>query len=169
MDDGTRTAPYLVLTEDVYYMSTGSVEPGMTGSYTFTASNDGNEPLTIWDTWVTNDKFVVSPKTAIIQPGGEQAFTVTFTAGPDLDEYGEPVEESGIVYIHHDDPNQGVAPLADSAAGLRKGFVIANAGGLDVGDPFPQTLGTDVITGALWDSSVEFAGKVGLVAYFATF
>jgi hypothetical protein len=169
MEDGTRTAPYLVLTEDVYYMSAGSVDPGMTGTYTFTASNDGNEPLTIWDTWVTNDKFVVTPTTAVIQPGGEQDFTVTFTAGPDLDEYLEPVEESGIVYIHHDDPNQGVAPFADTAAGLRKGFVIANAGGLDVGDPFPQTLGTDVVTGNLWDSSVEFAGKVGLVAYFATF
>ena len=77
----------------------------------------------------------------------------------DLDEYLEPVEESGIVNFVSDDPNQS----------LRQGFVVGNPIGIGVGDPFPQTLGTDVNTLQLWDSSIEFAGKVGLVAYFATF
>ncbi len=164
-----RTAPYLVLAEDIYYMSTGTVEPGQTGTYVINAQNDGNEDLTIWDTWVTNDKFVVSPKTAVIPPGGEQDFTLTFTAGTELDSYGVPVEESGIVYFYHDDPNQSVAPYTASAAGIRKGFVVGNPVGIGVGDDMPQTLATDVITGTLYDTDVLFAGKVGLVAYFATF
>jgi len=154
-----RLAPYMVVAEDIYYMSTGSVDPGMTGTYELNIRNDGTAPLTIYDTWSTNDKFVITPFQAEIQPGGEQEFTVTFTAGPDLDEYLEPVEESGIVNFVSDDPNQS----------LRQGFVVGNPVGIGVGDPFPQTLGTDVNTLQLWDSSVEFAGKVGLVAYFATF
>jgi hypothetical protein len=154
-----RTAPYMVVGEDVYYMSTGSVDPGLTGTYDLNIQNDGNEPLHVYDTWATNPAFVITPRQAEILPGGEQDFTITFTAPPDVDSLGEPIEQSAIVNFLSDDPNQS----------LRQGYVTGNPAGIGVGDPFPLTLGTDVFTDLTWDSSVELAGKVGLVAYFATF
>jgi len=155
-----RTAPYLVAAEDIYYMSTGSVDPGLTGTYDLNIRNDGNEELHVYDTWVTNSAFVVTPRQANIPAGGEQDFTITFTAPPDVDSLGNPIEQSGIVNILSDDPNQG----------LRQGYVTGNPAGIGVGDPYPYTLGTDVFTDVEWNSTDAFAGgKVGLVAYFATF
>jgi len=169
MIDDTRTAPFMVVAEDVYYMSTGTVEPGQTGTYVINIRNDGNADLTIYDTWSTNSKFVITPPSIVVPPGADQDFTITFTAGTELDSYGEPVEESAIVYFYSDDPNQVVAPGVEATAGLRKGYVVGNPVGIGVGDDFPQTLATDVNTSVLYDTDVMFAGKVGLVAYFATF
>jgi hypothetical protein len=154
-----RTAPYMVVGEDVYYMSTGHVDPGLTGTYVLSVRNDGNEDLTIYDSWSTNPAFVVTPRQAAIVPGGEQDFTITFTAPPDIGTDGLPIAQSAILNFLSDDPNQG----------LRQGYAVGNPTGIGVGDPFPHTVATDVVTGDDWDSTTALAGQVGLVAYFATF
>jgi hypothetical protein len=146
-----RKAPYAVLPEDVYYMGIGTVEVGATGTYTVDIENDGNAPLTVYDAWATNPAFTVSPPGAVIEPGGEAEFTITYTATT-LE------EEEAIVTFLSDDPSWPV----------RKGYVVGNAGGIGVGDPFPYTEATDVNTDAPWTSD-QIAGSVTLVAYFATF
>lgn len=146
-----RKAPYAVLPEDIYYMGIGTVEVGQTGTYTVDIENDGNAPLTVYDAWATNPAFVVTPVGAVIPPGGEAEFTITYTATTIE-------QETAIVSFLSDDPSWPV----------RKGYVVGNAGGTGVGDPFPYTEATDVNTDAAWTSN-EVAGKVTLVAYFATF
>jgi hypothetical protein len=65
-----RQAPYQVIAEDVYYMSTGAVDPGATGTYTLNMQNDGNADLTVYDSWTTSDQFVITPRLVMIPPGG---------------------------------------------------------------------------------------------------
>lgn len=146
-----RQAPYMVLPEDIFYMGIGTVAIGSTGTYAFTVRNDGNAPLVITDAWATDPAFVITPSTVEIPAGGSQDLTITYTASS-VD------ETTAIVNLATDDPAQP----------LRKGYAVANAVGVGVGDPFPYTEATDVNTLAAWDSSV-MSGQVGLVAYFATF
>lgn len=146
-----RRAPYLVLPEDIYYMGLGTVSAGETGTYTVDVRNDGTAPLTVTDAWVDDDAFTVTPSQVRIEPGDEAELTIAFTAD-------EEVERTGIFHLSSDDPVQP----------LRKGYVVANADGIGIGDPLPYTEGTDVNTLASWSSDAA-EGRVTLLAYFATF
>jgi peroxiredoxin len=146
-----RVAPYLVLPEDVFYMGIGNVKVGATGSYEIRAENQGTADLTVYEALAEGQGFDMTPAEARIPPGGEVTFAITYTA--------ETTEEArAIIRIRSDDPTQPE----------RVGLAVANPVGIGVGDPFPYTEATDVQTLATWTSD-ELAGKVGLVAYFATF
>ncbi|MEZ4238898.1 MAG: DUF1573 domain-containing protein, partial [Myxococcota bacterium] len=146
-----RAAPYLVLPEDVFYMSVGKAELGASATYTVTARNEGTADLTLYDVWTTSPAFTVSPTEARIAPGDAAVFTLTYTATTTE-------EEHAIVNFQSDDPNQP----------LRKGYVVGNPVGIGVGDPFPYTEATNVETLAQWTSD-DLGGQVTLLAYFATF
>jgi hypothetical protein len=146
-----RQAPYLVLPEDLFYMGVGTVDVGASGTFALRVENDGTADLTVYDIWATHPAFEITPEQALIPPGGEAIFTITYTAT-------SIEEEHAIVNIFSDDPNQPI----------RKGYVVGNAEGIGIGDAFPVTSGTDVNTLAEW-SSDQLAGQVTLLAYFATF
>ena len=64
-----RPAPFLIVPEEVFYMSVGTVDVGASGTYAIDLKNDGTAPLTVYDIWVNNPAFVVTPPQALILPG----------------------------------------------------------------------------------------------------
>lgn len=161
-----RTAPYMVLPENVNYLSfPGDLAIGESASLTIEVSNEGTAPLTVYDMWASDPAFTWSPSQLLIQPGASAPITVTFTAtiGAGQTTSGTIVtqtgEESAIFELWSDDPNQPV----------RKAFLVGNAAGAGVGDPFPETTGT-LLDGTEWSFTQDALGsKVTLLAYFATF
>lgn len=146
-----REAPFAVFPEELALIGLGTVGLQQTGTYTFGVQNAGNAPLTIYDSWVTNGAFTVTPRQVEIPAGGSAELTVNYTAS-------SLSEQSGIVTFLTDDPQQPV----------RQGYVVGNSPGIGVGDPFPYTEAFDSTTLEAW-SSDETMGSVTLVAYFATF
>ena len=146
-----RTAPYVVLPEDVYYMGMGSVPTGSSATYHLAVRNHGTAPLQIIDAWVGHPDFQIEPSKAEVAAGGRVDLTITYSASSEE-------EAAGVVHLLTDDPVQP----------LRQGYVVGNAEGVGVGDPLPYTEATEVHSLASW-SSDELEGEVALLAYFATF
>jgi peroxiredoxin len=146
-----RVAPYLVVPEAAAYLGMGTIAPGEEGEITLLLGNEGTADLTITDLWTNHPDFTVEPPQARIAPGAQASFTIRYSAS-------HADQASTIVHIQSDDPTQP----------QRAAYVVANAVGIGVGDPFPETLGTLVHGLEPWSSS-SLAGDVAIVAYFATF
>ena len=146
-----RVAPYIVLPEEVHYVGMGTVAVGDTSTHALRVRNDGTAPLTVTDIWATNEAFSADPSSLVVPPGGEAFVNLTYTATTDE-------EETAILKIVSDDPSQPV----------REGYLVGNAEGIGVGDPFPFTEGFDAHDLSAWTSD-DFAGQVTLISYFATF
>jgi hypothetical protein len=99
----TNPAPYIYLPETVNLLSVpGDLDVGESASTTLEVHNDGNADLTLYNNWVDNAAFTVSPWQARIPPGGSTTLTITFTASvPPVLETGDtgagtPVEEAWV-------------------------------------------------------------------------
>ena len=145
-----RTAPSLVLPEEINLTDFGPVAAGTSSLIPVEIKNHGTAPLTLFSNWMTESPFSVAPAQLRLEPGETQALNLTYKATG-----GEP--EKAILNIWSDDPLQPV----------RTGFVIGNLEGLGVGKQLPETKVTLLDVGE-WTSS-QVKDKVLLLAYFATF
>lgn len=156
-------APYIELAEDSAQLTIpGDVVLGASASIDVVVGNDGTADLTVYDVWSLEATYTVSPVGAVIPPGGEAVFTVTFTPAIGSDAVSADPEfsrlEDTIISFVSDDPNQPI----------REAYVMGNLEGLGIGDPFPETLVT-LTDGGEWSYMADAFGSVTLVAYFATF
>lgn len=146
-----EVAPYIVLPETVANIGFGPAEIGETKATTLHVENQGTAPLVIYDMWVDNDAFSVSPSQLKLEPGEAYDLDLTYTAtSTDL--------ETGLLTLLSDDPNQVV----------REAWLTGNQPGLGVGVEMPE-LTADLTSGGSWSYSEDAAGSVTLLAYFATF
>ena len=145
-----RTAPNLVLPEEINLTDFGPVAAGASHTIALEVRNQGTAPLTLFNNWTTGTSFSVAPEQLTIEPGGTRKLDVTYKAAT-----GE--TEKAVLNIWSDDPLQPV----------RTGFVVGNDQGLGVGQQLPDTK-VALLDGRAWSSS-QVRGKVTLLAYFATF
>lgn len=143
-------APYLFLPELDDNIGFGPAALGESRTAVLDVYNHGNEPLTVFDAWADNEVFKVEPRQLAIAPGGSAQLTLTYTAtSTDM--------EWGLLNLWSDDPTQP----------LRRAYLTGNQPGLGVGVPLPETT-ANMLDGSTW-SSEDHAGKIRLIAYFATF
>jgi hypothetical protein len=145
-----RTAPSLVLPEEINLSDFGPVAAGASSTISVELKNQGTAPLTLFSTWMTESPFSVSPEQLRLEPGETRPINLTYKATG-----GEP--EKAVLNIWSDDPLQPV----------RTGFVIGNQEGLGVGRQLPETK-VALLDGGEWSTS-QVEGKPLLLAYFATF
>jgi hypothetical protein len=145
-----RTAPNLVLPEEINLTDFGPVAPGTSRTIAIDVRNQGTAPLTLFNNWTTDAAFTVAPEQLKLAPGegGKLQLTYRATTGD---------AQKGVLNISSDDPLQP----------LRTGFLVANHENLGVGKPLPETR-VSLLDGGQWSSS-EMPRKVTLLAYFATF
>ena len=128
----------------------GTVEPGEFDDAVVLVRNLGSAPLRISDIIAANPEFEVETNCVEIAPGDTAAIEVRFsplTTGQSAD---------SLVLIT-DDPDEKTFALD----------LIGNVPGLDVGDPAPEFELWD-LDGQKWTND-DIAGKVTILAYFATF
>jgi hypothetical protein len=145
-----RTAPSLVLPEEINLTDFGPVVADMSRTIPIEVRNQGTAPLTLFNNWTTGASFSVAPEQLTIEPGGTRKLDLTYKAVGGK-------TENAILNIWSDDPLQPV----------RAGFLVGNDTGLGVGQPLPETK-VALLDGGAWSSS-QVRGKVTLLAYFATF
>ena len=147
-----RQAPFIYLPEEVNLMDFGPTPSGETRSKQLVVRNEGAAPLTLYSNWTSSSSFTVSPAQLQIPPAGSGTLTLAYTAAGSA-------KETAILYLFSDDPAQPV----------RRAFLVGNQGGLGVGVPLPETV-VALTDGGEWSSTAaENAGKVQMLAYFATF
>ena len=112
--------------------------------------NDGNRPLQIANIAASAPSMTINTPTLAIAAGEAEAVEVTFTPA-------NPVEVKASVVIDSDDLDQDPFNLG----------VSGNVAGVDVGDPLP-TFSLQDTDGVTW-TNADLAGKVAVMAYFATF
>jgi hypothetical protein len=160
-----NVAPYLVVPETANYLAIpGDLAVGDSESVDLVLRNDGNADLTIFDVWMTNPAFTVTPAELLIPPGGSGTLTVTFTAtlgsGTTVTASGE-IEQTGeevsFLEIWSDDPSQPV----------REAYIVGNPAGLAVGDVY--TNNATLLNGDSWSFTDDALGQVTMISYFATF
>jgi hypothetical protein len=145
-----RTAPHIVLPEDASLIDFGPTEVGEASTRELLVKNDGTQPLTLYDNWIDNEAFTVSPSQVQIEPGESTTLTLTYTATADE------IEKASL-QIRSDDPAQPI----------REAHLIGNQPGLGVGQPLPEVTVTR-FDGSTY-STAPLTGSVMLLAYFATF
>lgn len=145
-----RTAPNLLLPEDINLVDFGPVEAGKSKTLPLEVRNQGTAPLTLFNNWTEGTSFTVSPRQVRIPPGGKTTLSLTYRATT-MD------REVGFLHINSDDPD----------APTRTGFLVGNQPGLGVGKPLPEITAT-LMDGSEWSSS-QVQGQPMLLAYFATF
>lgn len=145
-----RQAPYVVLPEDFALVDFGPAAIGESNTREFVIRNDGTAPLTLFDNWIDNPAFSVSPRQVRIEPGASSALTLRYSAS-------SAERESGILNIWSDDPAQP----------LRTAYLVGNQDGLGIGKPLPDTV-VSLFDGSTLSTSA-MTGSVMLLAYFATF
>jgi hypothetical protein len=159
-------APYMVLPEEVNFLTfPGDLAIGESASAEIVVRNDGNEPLTVYETWTDNPAFTVSPEQLLVEPNSTGTLTVTFTAtlgaGTTTEDTGTELiptgQEEGFLEIWSDDPSQPV----------RKAYLVGNPTGIAIGDRY--TNNATLLSGVPWSFDADALGNVTLVAYFATF
>jgi len=145
-------APFIYLPEEVNLVDFGPTEDGDTSSKQLVIRNEGTEPLTLYSLWASTSSFAVEPSQLRIPAQSSGTLTLNYTAnGTD--------KESAILYLGSDDPAQP----------LRKAYLVGNQPGLGIGKPLPETV-VALTDGGEWSSiAAENAGKVQMLAYFATF
>lgn len=147
-----RQAPFIYLPEEVNLIDFGPVDQGDSASKQMLVRNEGREPLTLYSMWASNDSFAVEPPQLRVAPGSSGILTITYTAAA-------AEKETAILHMASDDPAQP----------LRKAYLVGNQEGLGVGKPLPETI-VALTSGDEWSSTAsENAGKVQMLAYFATF
>ena len=145
-----RTAPNLVLPEEINLTDFGPVAAGASSTIPIEIKNQGTAPLTLFSNWATSTSFSVAPEQLTIEPGATRTLDLTYKAA-------KSEREMAVLNIWSDDPLQPV----------RTGFVVGNHEGLGVGKQLPETKAA-LLDGGEWSSS-QVRGKVMLLAYFATF
>ena len=151
-----RLAPSLVLPEDVNLLDFGPVTAGATRTIPIEVRNQGTAPLTLLSNWTSAGNgegppaFDVTPGQLRLPAGGKGVLSVRYKPG-------STAKATGILTILSDDPLQP----------RRTAFLVGNQPGLGVGKPLPETRVT-LLDGSEWVSS-QAAGKVTVLAYFATF
>jgi len=151
-----RTAPYLLLPEDVNLVDFGPLAAGESKTAVLSVRNGGTAPLTLFHNWTTNAAFDVEPKEVRIEPGAAAELAITYTASGTYRASGTE-RDTGLLNLWSDDPGQPI----------RSAFLVANQPGLGVGKPLPETK-LALLDGGEWSSS-QTRGKVLVLAYFATF
>lgn len=168
-----RLAPNLLLPEEANTIDFGPVAAGESKTVPLELTNQGTAPLNLIHNWTEGDAFAVEPKQVQIAPGdkatlqltyspsapasGEEAATKVPSTGDDADAGGGDTAAWSNLHIMSDDPDYPV----------RTAFLTANRPGLGVGRPLPETK-VALLDGGEW-SSAQAAGKVQVLAYFATF
>ena len=145
-----RSAPSLVLPEDINLVDFGPVEAGQRASVTLDVTNQGTAPLNVFNIATDNPQFTVEPRQAQIPAGGKASLAVTYTATATA-------KTTAFLQVESDDPDNA----------KRVGYLVGNQPGLGVGKPLPETT-VALVDGGQWSSS-EAKGQVTLLAYFATF
>jgi hypothetical protein len=145
-----RRAPSLVLPEAVNLVDFGPVAPGGHAQVPLAVRNQGTAPLTLFDASVDHSAFTVAPTRLRVEPGKTATFTLGFTP-PSAD------KAVAVLQFSTDDP----------ANAVRRGYLIANQPGLGIGKALPE-ITASLVDGGRW-SSTALAGRVALLAYFATF
>ncbi len=128
----------------------GTVEVGDSDDAVIVVHNLGNAPLQISDVVAADPDFQVSTTCAQVPAGGSRAIEASYSAQTDAQ------SAESLVFVT-DDPDE-----ANFTVDL-----IANVPGLDVGDPAPEFELFD-LEGKKW-TNADIAGKVTILAYFATF
>lgn len=147
-----RSAPFIYLPEDVNLLDFGPTEEGASSSVQIAIRNDGSQPLTLYSIWASSSSFTADVPQLRIPPLSSAVLTLTYTAAGSE-------KETAILHLASDDPAQP----------LRKAYLVGNQEGLGVGKPLPETI-VALTDGGEWSStSPENAGKVQMLAYFATF
>lgn len=147
-----RQAPFIYLPEDVNLLDFGPTEVGASVAKELSIRNEGSEPLTLYNIWTSSSSFTVDPPQLRIPPHSSGDLTLTYTASVEE-------KETAILHLGSDDPAQP----------LRKAYLVGNQPGLGVGKPLPETI-VALTSGDEWSSTAsENAGKVQMLAYFATF
>jgi len=160
-------APYEFLPEDVNLKAfPGDLALGESSQATLEVHNDGNEDLTLYNNWVDNPAFTVTPWQVRIPPGESTTLTLQFTASiaatvdtADTAAKPTPVEEHGFLHIQTDDPTQPE----------RIAYLVGNMTALSVGDKFPEDMAGTLVDGNEWSYTANASGNVLLFAYFATY
>ncbi|WP_106090929.1 Ig-like domain-containing protein [Enhygromyxa salina] len=145
-----RSAPSIVLPEDVARIDLGPTEVGDTNTRELSVKNEGNAALTLFDNWVDNEAFAVSPAQVRIEPGESAELTLSYTATVTT-------SETAVLQLWSDDPQQPI----------RSAYLVGNQPGLGVGQPLPDTEVTLLDGSTL--STAPLIGNVMVLAYFATF
>jgi hypothetical protein len=145
-----RTAPHIVLPEDVALIDFGPTDVGTASTHELTVKNDGTAPLTLYDNWIDNEAFSVSPTQVKIEPGESTVLTLTYTATADS-------LETANLQLRSDDPLQPV----------RTAYLVGNQPGLGVGQPLPDVMVT-LFDGSSYSTATQ-TGNIMILAYFATF
>lgn len=145
-----RAAPHIVLPEDAALIDFGPTEVGSSSTHQLTVANDGTAPLTLYDNWIDNEAFSVSPSQVQIEPGESTVLTLTYTATSDS-------VETATLQMRSDDPLQPI----------RSGYLVGNQPGLGVGQPLPE-IALTLLDGSSY-STAPVTGSVMMLAYFATF
>lgn len=145
-----RIAPNLVVPEDANLVDFGPIAPGKTKTLPFVLRNQGTAPLTLYNNWLTNKAFSVTPKQMRLAPGQEGTLSLSYTAT-------STVHDWAVLNMYSDDPAQP----------LRTAFLGGNMAGVSIGKPFPLTT-VQLLDGNTWTSS-SVKNKVMLLGYFATF
>ena len=101
----------------------GNVNQGTTRNLNVTVSNTGNANLVITGATIAAPEYSVSPTTATIIPGGNQVFTVTFTAPATVGTY-----PGTLVFADNDPTSPGTVPLTGNSVvpPLVSGLVFQN-------------------------------------------
>jgi hypothetical protein len=147
-----RRAPNLLLPEQVDHIDFGTVEVGSSKPLFVPVTNQGTARLTLYDNEVDSDAFTVSPAQLRLNPGETKTLELTYTPG-------SAESETSYLSLRSDDPDQPI----------RLAYLVGNQAGAGVGEAAPEVR-VDTIDGGEWIStSAENAGKVQLLAYFATF
>lgn len=171
-----RVAANILIPEDANTIDFGLVPAGESKTVPLEITNQGTAPLNLYHNWVEGEAFQVTPKQVQVPPGEKTTLELTFTpsgapAAADSAGSGTPAgatdgsaaaaeamaPEWSTLHIRSDDPEFPV----------RTAFLTANRPGLGVGRPLPETR-VALLDGGEW-SSAEAAGKVQVLAYFATF
>jgi hypothetical protein len=145
-----RAAPSLRLPEEVNLMDFGRHDAGAGRTMTVEVANQGTAPLAVYDAWTSNPSFQVTPSSLTLAPGTRDRLAITYRAA-------SADRETGLLHLRTDDPLQP----------QRSVFLVGNQRGLGLGQPLPRT-DVQLLDGGMW-SSTEAAGKVLVLAYFATF
>ncbi|HEU5056202.1 MAG TPA: alkyl hydroperoxide reductase [Kofleriaceae bacterium] len=147
-----RAAPFIYLPEDVNLVDFGPTEQGATSTRKLLVRNEGTEPLTLYSIWSSSSSFTTDVPQLRVPAQSSAILTVTYTASSEE-------KETAILHLGSDDPAQP----------LRKAYLVGNQEGLGVGKPLPETI-VALTSGDEWSSTAsENAGKVQMLAYFATF
>lgn len=146
-----RTAPHIVLPEDVSLIDFGPTEVGQSSTHELTVKNDGTAALTLYDNWTDNEAFSVSPTQAKIEPGESAVLTLTYTPTSDA-------LETATLQLRSDDPLQPI----------RSGYLVGNQPGLGVGQPLPEVVLT-LLDGSTYSTAPQAGNNIMILAYFATF